>query len=213
MSFVGGVEAVRVCKGVATPIASGGRESPCTGPFGGHSDDPVCAGWTSATSGRPKGAGSAEGKPDERGHDLTHDRADIAVAASPLAPSMVRPGSGDEVRLKRVLRYHRSHPGCTTHFPPQALRTQATVLTDSAWAGDVGTRSSAPGYMACFGTHLVTFGSRLHNIIALGSGEAKLNAQVPGVCEGLGVASLREFWRLPCVVQGLCDGARGLLGG
>lgn len=68
------------------------------------------------------------------------------------------------------------------------------VLKDSDWAGDVG------GDMVCMGTHLVQFGSPLQDIIALSFGEAGLNAEVLGLCEGLGVASLFEFWGLPCVV-------------
>ena len=41
---------------------------------------------------------------------LAQDRPDLAVAANLLARSMAHPKVGDEIKLKRVIRYLKSHP-------------------------------------------------------------------------------------------------------
>lgn len=42
---------------------------------------------------------------------LAQDTVDLSVAACKLAPSMAQPRKGDEIRLKRPVRYLRGRPG------------------------------------------------------------------------------------------------------
>ena len=143
---------------------------------------------------------------------LAQDRPDIAVAANVLARSMARPLVGDEVRLKRVIRYLKSHPRCRLKFVYQPMPEQVRVLSDSDWAGDIVTRRSTSGMMIMFGAHLLSFASRLQKTVALSSGEAELNAQILGLAEGIGVSNLCREWGLPSELACYSDSsaARGI---
>lgn len=91
---------------------------------------------------------------------LALDRRDIVVASCVLARTMARPRVGGEVRLKRVLRYLKVHPGCAlcfVHEPPGGF----TVLSESDWAGGNNARK---------GSHLVSVASRPRHIVALSAG-------------------------------------------
>ena len=111
---------------------------------------------------------------------LAQDRPDIALAANFLARSMAHPRVGDEVRVKRVIRYLEAHPRCRLNFVYQEMPKQVTVLSDSDCAGDQATRRSTSRVMIFHGAHLLLFASRLHKTVAFSSGEAELNAQVMG---------------------------------
>ena len=143
---------------------------------------------------------------------LAQDRPDLAVAANLLARSMAHPKVGDEIKLKRVIRYLKSHPRCRLSYEYQEPPRDICVLSDSDWAGDVKTRRSTSGMMILLGRHLLHFASRLQKTVALSSGEAELNAQVLGLTEGLGVSSLCREWGLPSTVSCFCDSsaARGI---
>jgi hypothetical protein len=104
---------------------------------------------------------------------LAQDRPDLAVAASLLSRSMARPMVGDEVRLKRTLRYLKSHPTCRLEYKWQEAPQSVTLLTDSDWAGDVQTRRSTSGVVISMGKHLLQFSSKMQKTIALSSGEAE----------------------------------------
>jgi hypothetical protein len=143
---------------------------------------------------------------------LAQDRPDLAVAASLLSRSMAKPMVGDEVRLKRVLRYLKSHPTCQLQYKWQEAPSSITLLTDSDWAGDVRTRRSTSGVVILMGEHLVQFSCKLQKTIALSSGEAELNALVSGLTEALGISSLCRDWKLASQVECRCDSsaARGI---
>jgi hypothetical protein len=183
------------CKGVATPVSSEqqDRENACDMP-------------------------SEEATKYRRGvarlNYLAQDRVDVAFAASVLARSMATPKVGDEVPLKRVLRYLRSHPACRIVFKYQNAPTGIQVLSDSDWAGDKTTRKSTSGIMVQFGAHLLHYASKLQKTVALSSGEAELNAQVLGLTEAMGVSSLCREWKLPSSIACFCDSsaARGIAG-
>jgi hypothetical protein len=143
---------------------------------------------------------------------LAQDRPDLSVAASVLSRSMAKPMVGDEVRLKRVLRYLKSHPSCRLEYKWQEAPKAITLLTDSDWAGDVQTRRSTTGMVIQLGGHLIHFASKLQKTVALSSGEAELNALVAGLTEALGVGSLCSDWQSAIPVQCFCDSsaARGI---
>jgi hypothetical protein len=143
---------------------------------------------------------------------LAQDRPDLAVAASVLSRSMAKPMVGDEVRLKRVLRYLKSHPFCRLEYKWQEEPTAITLLTDSDWAGDVRTRRSTTGMVIQLGGHLVYFASKLQKTVALSSGEAELNALVSGMTEAMGVCSLSGDWNSSVPIVCFCDSsaARGI---
>jgi hypothetical protein len=143
---------------------------------------------------------------------LAQDRPDLAVAASLLSRSMAKPMVGDEVRLKRTVRYLKSHPTCRLEYKWQEAPTCITVLTDSDWAGDVQTRRSTSGVLVLMGKHPLHFSSKMQKTIALSSGEAELNAQVSGLTEALGISSLCRDWQSASQVECFCDSsaARGI---
>ena len=67
---------------------------------------------------------------------------DIGFAANFLARSMAHPRVGDEVRMKRAIRYLKAHSRCRLNFVYQEMPKQVTVLSDSDWAGDQTRRST-----------------------------------------------------------------------
>ena len=143
---------------------------------------------------------------------LAQDRPDIAFTANLLARSMAAPRQGDEVRVKRVLRYLQGHPTCRISYDYQDPPTNVTTMTDSDWAGDLTTRRSTTGTMIAHGGHLVHFSSRLQKTVALSSGEAELNGLVAGLSEAVGVCNVLKEWGGPSTVASFCDSsaARGI---
>ena len=75
------------------------------------------------------------------------------------------------------------------------------------------TRRSTSGTALFFGSHLISFSSRLQKSVALSSGEAELTAQVSGLAEGLGIRSVLSELGVAVRVAGECDSsaARGVL--
>ena len=144
---------------------------------------------------------------------LTQDRADLGYATNVLSRTMSNPRVGDEVVLKRVLRYLKLHPVCSILHRWQEPPAQITVLTDSDWAGCHETRRSVSGIAVMHGRHMLSTHSRLQKSVALSSGEAELNAQVSGIIEALGVVHLLFEMHRPMKLVSRCDSsaARGIL--
>ncbi len=144
--------------------------------------------------------------------DLAQDRPDLAFAANLLARSMATPKVGDEVRVKRVLRYLQGHPTGRINYDFQAAPTHVTTMTDSDWAGDLQTRRSTTGIMILHGEHLIHFASRLQKTVALSSGEAELNGLVAGLSEAVGVCNVLQEWGGSSTVASFFDSsaARGI---
>ena len=118
---------------------------------------------------------------------MAQDRADLASAAKELAKNMARPRKGDEVEVKRVIRYLRAKPRAYVEYPWQDRPIHLNVYTDSDWAGDVASRRSTSGGAAQMGRHTVLHWARTQSQVALSRGEAELNGSVKGVSEGLGL--------------------------
>jgi hypothetical protein len=121
---------------------------------------------------------------------MAQDRIDLAVAAQRLSQCMARPHVGDEMALKRVIRYLKGHPTCEMLFAYQGDNAPMTIMTDSDWAGDAGTRKSTSGGIIRMNSHVISFWCKSQSTIALSSGEAELNAMVKGCSEGIGVLEL-----------------------
>ena len=81
------------------------------------------------------------------------DRADLNTASCLLSRSMAKPREGDELRVKRVLRYLKRVEHCDLFVEWQeAPKVKDTdvgsalkLLTDSDWAGCKATRKSTSG--------------------------------------------------------------------
>ena len=91
---------------------------------------------------------------------------------------MARPKKGDEVTLKRMIRYLRGAPCLVYKFKWQDPMCTIRVFTDSDWAGCVRTRKSTSGGAMLHGDHLISHWARTQATIALSSGEAELNASL-----------------------------------
>ena len=76
---------------------------------------------------------------------LALDRQDIASTAVPLARRMARPRSGDEVGLRRCIRYPRAHPTVAIGYPTQYDVHEAWMMTDAGWVTFKWTRNFISG--------------------------------------------------------------------
>ena len=74
---------------------------------------------------------------------------------------MADPRRGDEVILKRVLRYLKGNPRSVYRYPWGGDMTDLALYTDSDWAGDKEKRRSTSGGVIIYGGHLVGHGSKL----------------------------------------------------
>jgi hypothetical protein len=143
---------------------------------------------------------------------MAQDRADLGVAAKMLSQSMADPQMGDEVALKRVIRYLKSFPVCITNLYFQDATPPLVIMSDSDWAGDEETRKSTSGGLVRYGGHTITHWCKTQATVALSSGEAELNAMVKGCSEGIGVYELlRELGCNPKIFSSETDSsaARG----
>ena len=91
---------------------------------------------------------------------LALDRPDISVAVNKLARTMSNPRVGNEVALKRVLRYLQGAPICRMTFLMQQACSRLVGLSDGDWAGCKVVRKSTSGNAVLIGTHLIHFSSR-----------------------------------------------------
>ena len=123
---------------------------------------------------------------------LSLDNPYIAFAAKELSRKMSRPEVGDEVRVKRVVRYLIGSPAAVYRYPWQEPGLGIQTFTDSDWAGCTRTRRSTSGGALHLGAHLISHWSKTQQTIALSSGEAELNASLKGACESLGQKYLME---------------------
>ena len=121
---------------------------------------------------------------------LSQDRPDITLASSSLARTMARPKLGDDVRLKRVIRYLKAYPTAVMHFCWQEDTCDFELYTDSDWASCRSTRKSTSGGMILRGRHLVCHWSKIQAKVAPSSGEAELYASNTGLSALAGVVNL-----------------------
>ena len=121
---------------------------------------------------------------------LAQDRPDLAVASCLVARAMSNPKRGDEVKLKRAIRYLRQHPVVSVLYPWQDKNDELTLVTDSDWASCKTSRRSCSGGVIMRGRHLISFWCKLQHKVCLSSGEAELYSANKGLSEYLGVLHL-----------------------
>ena len=123
---------------------------------------------------------------------LAQDRLDVCFAAKDISSRMASPRQGDEVALKRAIRYLRLHPRWVAHFVWQDPVAKLVVFSDSDWGGCTRSRRSTSGGIMMCGKHVIQHWSRTQQLVALSSAEAELNATVKGGCESLGLKHMIE---------------------
>ena len=123
---------------------------------------------------------------------MCQDRMDMGFASKELSKGMAKPRVGDEVGLKRAIRYLKGAEGCVSVFAWQDPVDVLEVYTDSDWAGCRRTRKSTSGGIMLMGTHVIGHWCKTQANVALSSGEAELNAALKGGCEALGVKTMSE---------------------
>ena len=123
----------------------------------------------------------------------------IAFAPKEASRSMSSPERGEEIKLKRTLRFLRKRPTTTYRYEWQDHPEELTGCTDSDLAGSKFTRRSTSGVgrgrgSLCTGSHLLLHYSRTQVGVALSSAEAELNVAWKMGCELLGMSqSYSEF--------------------
>ena len=119
---------------------------------------------------------------------LALDNPLIALASKEASRSMSAPGEGEEVKLKRILRFLRKRPTTTYLYEWQDHPGELTGYTDSDWAGCKLTRRSTSVGVILHGSHLLLHYTRTQAGVALPSAEAELNAVLKMGCEILGIS-------------------------
>ena len=76
---------------------------------------------------------------------LSQDRPDLNVAARVLAMHMAKPMEGDEVLLKRVLRYLKGCARSVYEYPYVSDLGKLVLYADSGWGDCKSTRRSISG--------------------------------------------------------------------
>ena len=143
---------------------------------------------------------------------MAQDRPDLAVTANVLSRSMARPREGQELGIKRAIRYLNGAPRLCYKFGWQEVPEMVDVLTDSDWAGDVLSRRSTSRGTLLFGNHLLQHWCSMRSGVALSSGEAELTALVRGVSEALCTGNVLNDFGFKVGIRSYCDSsaARGI---
>ena len=105
---------------------------------------------------------------------------------------MANPKYGDEVAVKRLVRYLKAFPRLVVSYPWQDDASEIIVFADSDWGGCVRSRRSTSGGLIIRGAHLICHWSKAQQLVALSSAEAELNASAKACQEALGIAHLGE---------------------
>ena len=121
---------------------------------------------------------------------LALDRADLQYTAKELMRRLAEPRTGDELRLKRVVRYLRGKTRVVLRFPWHQGGAHLTGYVDGNFAGCVITRKSTSAGALLWGRCCLKTWSKTQATIALSSGESELAAVVKGAAEMLGLQSV-----------------------
>ena len=132
---------------------------------------------------------------------MAQDRPDLSVVSRIMSQFMAQPRKGDEILLKRVIRYLKKFPVVESRMLWQRRPDHMTVNIDSDWAGDRTSRKSTSGGTIRNGQHLIQHWSKLQSTIALSSGEAELNAAVKGTSEVIGFKEMLEDLRIDVKIK------------
>lgn len=80
-------------------------------------------------------------------------RPDLSFTSRVAAGKMSNPLEGDDMLIKRAIRYLKGRPRVAILYQFQEAEPDVVVMTDSDWAGDEITRRSTRGGVALNGTH------------------------------------------------------------
>ena len=114
--------------------------------------------------------------------------------------------------LKRLGRYLIGRTRVTIKFNYQKEVKEATVWTDTDFAGCRKTRKSTSGGVAMLGNHMIKSWCNTQSIVSLSSGEAEYHGIVKGSSIGLGIKSmLQDFGvNVHLVVKTDASAAKGM---
>ena len=112
------------------------------------------------------------------------DRPDLSFSSRVAAGKMSQPLIGDDMLIKRAIRYLKGKPRVSLFYGFQEPPSDIIVMTDSDWANDIPTRRSTSGGVVLNGGHTIHWWCKLQSRIALSSCEAELNATLIGGKEG-----------------------------
>ena len=79
------------------------------------------------------------------------DRPDLSFASRVASSSMSDPKEGDDLLIKRIIRYLKGKPRVAIRYKFQDESEGITIFTDSDWAGDQTTRNKTPVEVWCVG--------------------------------------------------------------
>ena len=143
---------------------------------------------------------------------LSLDNPMIAFASKEASRSMSSPKQGEEIKLKRILRFLRKRPTTTYRYEWQDHPGELAGYTDSDWAGCTLTRRFTSGRSSCT---VRIFYSTIHGLklVCLSSAEAELNAALKMGCEILGMSQFcSEFgYTMKTTINGDSSAVKGIL--
>ena len=105
-------------------------------------------------------------------------RPDLSFSSRVAAGRMSRALEGDDVLIKRVIRYLKGKPRVSLFYGFQEPHPDLVVMTDSDWGGDKVTRRSTSRGVVLNSMHTISWWCKLQSSIALSSCEAELNASL-----------------------------------
>ena len=143
---------------------------------------------------------------------LALDRADLQFAAKELMRHLAKLREGDELRLKRAVRYLRGQTRLVLKFPWHQGSTHLTAYVDGNFAGCVITRKSTSAGVIQWGKMCLKTWSKTQATIALSSGESELAAVVKGAAELLGLQSVFADFGFNHIRLHLCSDATAAIG-
>ncbi|KAH9127698.1 hypothetical protein AeMF1_002039 [Aphanomyces euteiches] len=128
----------------------------------------------------------------------TTTRPDIAFTVTLLSRHLNNPAEEHQHIAKRVLRYLRGSKDFGICYSKQDS-TEFTIelYVDADYANDAITRRSTSGYLLYLNGCLISWKSKLQNIVALSTSEAEYISMSYGLQEALWLKSLLEELQLP----------------
>ena len=127
---------------------------------------------------------------------------------------MSSPKQGEEIKLKRILRFLLKRQTTTYRYEWQDHAGELTGKTDSDWAGCKRTRrSTSEEVIIMHGSHLLPHYSRTQDGVALSSAEAEPNATLKMGGEMLGMSQFcSEFGNtMKTTINGDSSAVKGIL--
>ena len=146
-------------------------------------------------------------------HYLSHDNPMIAFASKEASRSRSSPKQGEEIKLKRILRFLRKRLTTTYRYEWQDHPGELTGYTDSDWAGCKLTRRSTTRWVIMHGSHLLLHFSWTQAGVALSTAQAELNAALKMGCEILGMSQFcNKFgYTMKTTINGDSSVVKGIL--